>query len=79
MGISNNLKSPSIFIGKQGKGILSFGSGQPDLPPPKEVVEAKNIRYDFRYGLKLIYQMRRCQENGDLTEEEKHRIEELLR
>jgi aspartate aminotransferase len=51
MSISNNLKSPSIFIGKQGTGILSFGSGQPDLPPPKEVVEAMNIRYDFRYGL----------------------------
>jgi len=51
MSISNNLSSPSIFIGKQGKDIISFGSGQPDLPPPKEVVEDINIRYDFRYGL----------------------------
>ena len=33
------LKSPSIFIGKQGNGIISFGSGQPDLPPPKEAIE----------------------------------------
>ena len=34
---------------------------------------------EFQHGLKLIYQMRRCQEDGDLTVEEKHRIEELLR
>ncbi len=51
MSESNNLKSPSIFIGKQGKGMVSFGSGQPDLPPPKEVMEEINVRYDFRYGL----------------------------
>lgn len=46
-----DLNSPSIFIGKQGEGIISFGSGQPDLPPPKEVVENINIRNDLRYGL----------------------------
>ncbi|MFX0125696.1 MAG: aldehyde ferredoxin oxidoreductase C-terminal domain-containing protein, partial [Candidatus Hodarchaeota archaeon] len=34
---------------------------------------------DFKHGLKQLYQMRRCQENGDLTLEEKHRIEELLK
>ncbi|MFX1518243.1 MAG: aldehyde ferredoxin oxidoreductase family protein [Promethearchaeota archaeon] len=34
---------------------------------------------DFQHGLKLLYQMRRCQENGDLTIEEKQRIEELLK
>jgi aspartate aminotransferase len=45
------LNSPSVFIGKQGKGIISFGSGQPDLPPPKEAVENINIRCDLRYGL----------------------------
>ena len=46
-----DLSSPSIFIGKQGKGIISFGSGQPDLPPPKEATENLNIRQDLRYGL----------------------------
>lgn len=45
------LSSPAIFIGKQGNGIISFGSGQPDLPPPREAIEGLNIRYDLRYGL----------------------------
>ncbi len=44
-----NLDSPSMFIGKQGDGIISFGSGQPDLPPPKEAVEGLNIRQDLIY------------------------------
>lgn len=48
---NRNLSSPSIFIGKQGNDIISFGSGQPDLPPPKEAVEGINIRSDLRYGL----------------------------
>lgn len=34
---------------------------------------------DFKHGLKLLYQMRRCQENGDLTLDEKQRIEELIK
>ncbi len=46
-----NLDSPSIFIGKQSDEIISFGSGQPDLPPPVEAVERLNIRQDLRYGL----------------------------
>ncbi len=49
--MNNNLKSPSIFIGKQGNGTISFGSGQPDLPPPREAIENINIRCDLRYGL----------------------------
>lgn len=48
---SINLDSPSIFIGKQGAGVISFGSGQPDLPPPREATEGLNIRQDLRYGL----------------------------
>lgn len=40
--------SPSFFIGKQGKGVISFGSGQPDLPPPKEIQKIKHN--EFRYG-----------------------------
>jgi len=46
------LKSSAEFIGKQGmKGVISFGSGQPDLPPPKEAIEGIDIRKDLRYGL----------------------------
>jgi aspartate/methionine/tyrosine aminotransferase len=45
------LKSPADFIGKQGEGVISFGSGQPDLPPPKEAFEGLTIRQDLRYGL----------------------------
>src|SRR3989338_9662525 len=45
------LKSPAVFIGKQGKGVISFGSGQPDLPPPKETFEGINLDRDLRYGL----------------------------
>ncbi|MFH0732307.1 MAG: pyridoxal phosphate-dependent aminotransferase [Candidatus Omnitrophota bacterium] len=46
-----DLTSPAVFIGKQGKGVISFGSGQPDLPPPKEAIEGIDIRKDLRYGL----------------------------
>lgn len=45
------LESPAIFIGKQGNGVISFGSGQPDLPPPREAIEGIDIRKDLRYGL----------------------------
>jgi aspartate aminotransferase len=51
MNIKLDLTSPSVFIGKQGNGIISFGSGQPDLPPPKEAIEDIDIRRDLRYGL----------------------------
>ncbi|MEK6757606.1 MAG: pyridoxal phosphate-dependent aminotransferase, partial [Nanoarchaeota archaeon] len=44
--------TPSMFIGVQGNGIISFGSGQPDLPPPKEIYEILgNAKNSFRYGL----------------------------
>ena len=45
------LDSPAVFIGKQGNGVISFGSGQPDLAPPAEAIENINIRKDLRYGL----------------------------
>ena len=45
------LKSPADFIGKQGPGVISFGSGQPDLPPPKEAFDGIDIKRDLRYGL----------------------------
>ena len=43
--------SPSIFIGVSGKDIISFGSGQPDLPPPKRVFKTMSRFRNFRYGL----------------------------
>jgi aspartate aminotransferase len=46
-----DLSSPAVFIGRQGNGVISFGSGQPDLPPPKEAIEGIDIRKDLRYGL----------------------------
>ena len=46
-----DLSSPALFIGKQGNGIISFGSGQPDLPPPDAVINDIKIRHDLRYGL----------------------------
>jgi len=43
--------SPAFFIGKEGSGIISFGSGQPDLPPPKEIYEMLPSFNRFKYGL----------------------------
>lgn len=43
--------SPSFFIGKNSKDIISFGSGQPDLPPPKEVFQILHDYTSFKYGL----------------------------
>ncbi len=44
------INSPSFFIGKEEKGVISFGSGQPDLPPPKEVYKFLPRYRDFKYG-----------------------------
>lgn len=46
-----DLESPAIFIGKQGGDIISFGSGQPDLPPPEEAINNVKLIKDLRYGL----------------------------
>lgn len=51
MKSKQDLNSPSVFIGKQGNGVISFGSGQPDLPPPDEAIKDIDIRHDLRYGL----------------------------
>ena len=42
--------SPADFIGAEGDGIISFGSGQPDLPPPKEVYSCLPTYSAFKYG-----------------------------
>lgn len=42
---------PSMFIGKNGKDTISFGSGQPDLPPPEGAFRCLDGYRDFKYGL----------------------------
>jgi aspartate/methionine/tyrosine aminotransferase len=46
-----NIESPSFFIGKGDNSLISFGSGQPDLPPPPEVYRILPTYRDFKYGL----------------------------
>jgi aspartate/methionine/tyrosine aminotransferase len=55
------LKSPAMFIGVEGDGIISFGSGQPDLPPPEGVCNITPHSKAFKYGL--------IQGNDNLREE----------
>ncbi|RME78122.1 pyridoxal phosphate-dependent aminotransferase [Candidatus Woesearchaeota archaeon] len=43
--------SPASFIGIQGNGYISFGSGQPDLPPPRAVYDILPTYRSFKYGL----------------------------
>jgi aspartate aminotransferase len=45
------ISSPSAFIGMDGNGIISFGSGQPDLMPPKEIFRNLEDARLFKYGL----------------------------
>ena len=45
------ITDPSAFIGVNGGGVISFGSGQPDLPPPKEVFKTLQTPRLFKYGL----------------------------
>lgn len=45
------IKSPAFFIGKGNNELISFGSGQPDLPPPEAVYKILPTYRDFKYGL----------------------------
>ena len=49
--MDKNQLTPSVFIGVQGDDIISFGSGQPDLPPPPEAYKVLPHYRDFKYGL----------------------------
>jgi len=49
--MEDQLKDPSIFIGLQGKNLISFGSGQPDLAPPEQVFKILPKYKQFKYGL----------------------------
>ncbi len=42
---------PSFFIGRDDDTLISFGSGQPDLPPPREVFDVLKSFSVFKYGL----------------------------
>ncbi|MEK7612896.1 MAG: pyridoxal phosphate-dependent aminotransferase [Patescibacteria group bacterium] len=45
------ITSPAAFIGINGDGVISFGSGQPDLPPPKNIFTHLEAPRLFKYGL----------------------------
>jgi aspartate aminotransferase len=45
------INGPSFFIGKNSPDVISFGSGQPDLPPPKEIELIIRDCSDYKYGL----------------------------
>ncbi len=42
---------PAFFIGKGDDELISFGSGQPDLPPPHEAFDILKAFGSFKYGL----------------------------
>jgi len=45
------IASPAYFVGIDGNNIISFGSGQPDLPPPKDIFKDIATPRLFKYGL----------------------------
>lgn len=45
------IDSPTFFIGVRDNGVISFGSGQPDLPPPKQIYKILPDYKAFKYGL----------------------------
>lgn len=44
------ITSSSFFIGKKAEGLISFGSGQPDLRPPQAVYDSVHLHNEFRYS-----------------------------
>ena len=51
MAGKQKITGPAFFVGMEGNGIISFGSGQPDLPPPKEIFRNLENPRLFKYGL----------------------------
>lgn len=45
------ITSPAFFIGRGDDELISFGSGQPDLPPPHEAFDILKAFSSFKYGL----------------------------
>ncbi|PID52018.1 MAG: hypothetical protein CR972_03890 [Candidatus Moraniibacteriota bacterium] len=48
--MNKKITSASFFIGKQSDNLISFGSGQPDLPPPKICFDFLKDYKEFKYG-----------------------------
>lgn len=44
------IESSSFFIGRNDPGIISFGSGQPDFPPPPKIFTVPSEHTLFKYG-----------------------------
>ena len=49
--MQKKITGPEFFIGRGDNSLLSFGSGQPDLPPPKEAFSILKTYRGFKYGL----------------------------
>ncbi len=49
--MSEEITSASFFIGKGDDTLISFGSGQPDLPPPPQAFDILKSYTSFKYGL----------------------------
>lgn len=49
--MSERISSPSFFIGRGDNTLISFGSGQPDMPPPVEAFDILKKYDGFKYGL----------------------------
>ena len=51
VSLNKNNLSPAAFIGVRGNDIISFGSGELDLPPPEEVYKILLHYKDFKNGV----------------------------
>lgn len=49
--MAQEITSASFFIGKGDDTLISFGSGQPDLPPPPQAFDILKTYTGFKYGL----------------------------
>jgi aspartate aminotransferase len=49
--MQDEIRSASFFIGKGDDTLISFGSGQPDLPPPPQAFDILKTYASFKYGL----------------------------
>ena len=49
MTIHNKITGPESFLGNNSSNLVSFGSGQPDLSPPEEVLERVKNRESQRH------------------------------
>ena len=46
-----DITGPAFFIGKGDDALISFGSGQPDMPPPPQAFDILKTYGSFKYGL----------------------------